>query len=426
MLETLRNAWKVDEIRKKLIFTLAMLVIFRLGNAIPVPFVDTTIVSQIFEATGGGFLSLVNLFSGGALQQFSIFALSIYPYITSSIIIQLLTVAIPHLEELSKEGEAGRKKIQQYTKYLAILLAIFQAIAITNMLFSNAIVAQGPFERAAITIVLVAGHMFLVWLADLITEKGIGNGTSMLIFTGIISRLPVTFITWVQSVMAGQINPIIFILVIAIMILIVLGVVLITQGERRVNVQYAKRVVGRKMYGGQSTHIPIKVNMSGVMPIIFTSSILSLPYMIAGFMGENAVSTVSRWFSNQGAWQGALIYNILAVVMIIFFAYFYNAMQFNTVEYAKNLQQQGGFIPGIRPGRPTSEHLDKIVTRITLVGAIALAILYVLPTILSAIFNLNIDFGGTSIIIVVGVVLDIVQELESMLLMRHYKGFLNR
>lgn len=425
MLQTIRDAWRVTEIRKKIIFTFLMLLIFRLGNTIPVPFVNTDILAGIFEQTQGNLLAFLNLLSGGALGQFSIFALSIYPYITSSIIIQLLTVAIPQLEELSKEGEEGRKKIQYITKILAAVLAAVQAIGITNTLFSSAIVAQGFIQRLTIILVLVAGTMFLVWLSDLITEKGIGNGTSLLIFVGIISRLPSTIIAWVQGTIQGQINPLKTILMVLIVLIVVAGVVLINKGERRVHVQYAKRVVGRKMYGGQATHIPIKVNMSGVMPVIFATTLMSLPQILGYFMGGGFQNFITKYLS-AAQLPGLIITNVITVALIIVFAFFYTMMQFNTVEYAKNLQQQGGFIPGIRPGKPTSDYLSKIANRITLIGAIALALLHLLPTILSAIFGLNINFGGTSIIIVVGVILDTISQLDSMLLVRNYKGFLNK
>ncbi|MDO5689668.1 MAG: preprotein translocase subunit SecY [Tissierellia bacterium] len=425
MIQTLKNAWKVEEIRKKLIFTLLMIVVFRLGNAVPVPFVDRTILASIFDQTGGNILGFMNLLSGGSLGNFSVFALSIYPYITASIILQLLTVAIPSLEELSKEGEAGQKKIQQYTKIGAVLLGIVEAIAVVNALFANAIVAKGFLEETIIITVIVAGTMFLVWMGDLITEHGIGNGISMLIFIGIVSRLPHTVISWVLGIFSGDVNILAGIFMLLLTILIVTGVVLIAEGERRITVQYAKRVVGRKMYGGQATHIPMKVNMGGVMPVIFASSLLALPQTMGLLIGGGFGAFTDKYLSMTGD-PGIYIMNVIAVVLIILFAYFYTAMQFNTVEYAKNLQQNGGFIPGIRPGRPTSEYMTKISNRITFIGATALAILYVVPTILSAISGLRISFGGTAIIIVVGVVLETFKQMESMLLMRHYKGFLNK
>lgn len=425
MFKTFNNALKVKEIRQRLLFTLLMIVVFRLGNAIPVPFVDSSILKGIFNQMGGNILSFMDLLSGGSLGKFSIFALSIYPYITSSIIVQLLTYAIPSLEELSKEGEAGQKKIQMYTRYGAVILSILEGIAISNTLFAQAIVAKGFIQEAAIILVVVAGSMFLVWLGDLITEKGIGNGISILIFIGIVSRLPHTARLWGKGVINGTIHPIKAILILATILLVIVGVILISEGERRITVQYAKRVVGRKMYGGQSTHIPMKVNMGGVMPIIFASSLLALPQTLGLLIGGGFRTFADKYFS-MSMMPGVVIMNVLAVLLIFVFAYFYTAIQFNVVEYSKNLQQQGGFIPGIRPGRPTGEYMNRILTRITFVGALALAILYVLPTILSAIFSLNIQFGGTSIIIVVGVVLETFRQMESMLLMRHYKGFLNK
>lgn len=422
MFKTFNNALKVKEIRQRLLFTLLMIVVFRLGNAIPVPFVDSSILKGIFNQMGGNILSFMDLLSGGSLGKFSIFALSIYPYITSSIILQLLTYAIPSLEELSKEGEAGQKKIQMYTRYGAVILSVLEGIAISNTLFAQAIVAKGFIQEAAIILVVVAGSMFLVWLGDLITEKGIGNGISILIFIGIVSRLPHTARLWGKGVINGTINPIKAILILATILLVIVGVILISEGERRITVQYAKRVVGRKMYGGQSTHIPMKVNMGGVMPIIFASSLLALPQTLGLLIGGGFRTFADKYFS-MSMMPGVVIMNVLAVLLIFVFAYFYTAIQFNVVEYSKNLQQQGGFIPGIRPGRPTGEYMNRILTRITFVGALALAILYVLPTILSAIFSLNIQFGGTSIIIVVGVVLETFRQMESMLLMRHYKGF---
>lgn len=424
MFKTFNNALKVKEIRQRLLFTLLMIVVFRLGNAIPVPFVDSSILKGIFNQMGGNILSFMDLLSGGSLGKFSIFALSIYPYITSSIILQLLTYAIPSLEELSKEGEAGQKKIQMYTRYGAVILSVLEGIAISNTL-AQAIVAKGFIQEAAIILVVVAGSMFLVWLGDLITEKGIGNGISILIFIGIVSRLPHTARLWGKGVINGTINPIKAILILATILLVIVGVILISEGERRITVQYAKRVVGRKMYGGQSTHIPMKVNMGGVMPIIFASSLLALPQTLGLLIGGGFRTFADKYFS-MSMMPGVVIMNVLAVLLIFVFAYFYTAIQFNVVEYSKNLQQQGGFIPGIRPGRPTGEYMNRILTRITFVGALALAILYVLPTILSAIFSLNIQFGGTSIIIVVGVVLETFRQMESMLLMRHYKGFLNK
>lgn len=422
MFSTLRNAWKIPEMRKRIIFTLLMLLVIRLGSSIPVPYMDKEVVKQVFEAGEGGLLQFLDLISGGTISNFSIFALSIYPYITSSIIVQLLTVAIPKLEELAKEGEEGRKRINLYTRIGAVILAILQARGTTS-LFKNALVAEGFVQNAVVIISLVAGTSFLMWVGNLITEKGIGNGISLIIFIGIVSGLPSTIIAYTRLALLQVVDVFKLILLAIVVILVVAFVVLLQEGERRVPVQYAKRVVGRKMYGGQSTHIPLKVSMSGVIPVIFSTSLLAFPQTIALFFTGNVPEWMIKYLSVQGK-VGVWVYSILNVLLIMFFTYFYTAVQFNTVEYAKNLQQYGGFIPGIRPGRPTSDYLNKIITRLTFVGGLSLALIASMPIILSHLFKLNINFGGTAIIIVVGVVLETVKQLESEMLMRNYKGFL--
>lgn len=423
MLETMRNAWKVPEIRKKVLNTLLLIVIFRLGFAIPVPFMDRQILQRVAEG-GSQLLSYLDMLTGASFSRFNIFGLSIYPYISASIILQLLTVAVPKLEELSKQGEEGRRKIAQYTRYLALVLGFVEAVTILNGgIFAQAIHAEGFFQHMVIYITLLGGMMFLVWLGDLITSKGVGNGISILIFVGIISRMPETAMAWFNGMKTGQLA----IWKVILFLIVAFGVVIFTvalqEGERKIPVQYAKRVVGRKMYGGQATHIPVKVNMAGVMPVIFAGALLAVPMTIAqnfhGAFGE----FVRNNFTPQGT-VGTWIYYIVQVLLIVAFAYFYTSMQFNTVEYAKNLQQNGGFVPGIRPGRPTSEYLSKISNRITFIGAIGLALLVLIPTVLSLIFQLRINFGGTALLIVVGVVLETVRQLETMLTMRHYKGFL--
>ena len=426
MFATLRDAWKIPEIRRKIIFTVLMLLVIRLGSSIPLPYVDRNIISEMFEAGNTGILGLLDLMGGGVLSNISIFALSISPYITASIIIQLLTIAIPRMEEIAKDGESGRKKMSQWTKYGAIILAAIQALAMTRGLFRNAIQAEGFLQNAIIIVSLVAGTSFLVWIGDLISEKGVGNGISLIIFIGIVSKLPSEIIKNFQMMRLGALSIPKGIAIVVFSLIGIAIVVALQEGERRVPVQYAKRVVGRKMYGGQSTHIPLKVSMSGVIPVIFASSILAFPQTIAMFMNEgNAVSNwIVKYLTLQGT-VGTWIYSILNVLLIIFFTYFYTAVQFNTVEYAKNLQQQGGFIPGIRPGRPTSEYLDKVISRITFVGAISLAVIASAPIVLAKVFSINTAFGGTSIIIVVGVALETVKQIESQMLMRHYKGFLN-
>ncbi len=423
MISTLRNAWKIPEMRKRIIFTLLMLIVIRLGSSVPVPYMDKEIINQVFQAGEGGLLQFLNLISGGTLKNFSIFALSIYPYITASIIVQLLTIAIPRLEELAKEGEEGRKKINQYTRYGALILAVIQAMGTTFGLFRNALVADSSIQKAVVIISLVAGTSFLMWVGNLITEKGIGNGISLIIFIGIVSGLPATILSYAQLVMLGVVNVVKLILLAIIAVLIVAVVVALQEGERRIPVQYAKRVVGRKMYGGQSTHIPIKVSMAGVIPVIFSTSLLAFPQTIALFFTGTTPEWIVKYLTVQGN-VGVWVYSILNVLLIMFFTYFYTGVQFNTVEYAKNLQQYGGFIPGIRPGKPTSDYLNKVITRLTFVGGLSLALLASLPIILSHLFKLNINFGGTAIIIVVGVALETVKQIESEMLMRNYKGFL--
>ncbi|MBS4535538.1 preprotein translocase subunit SecY [Clostridium sp. D2Q-14] len=423
MLSTLKNAWKIPDLRKKILFTVLMLGIFRLGSNIPIPFINKDIIKQLFEGSGGGVLELFNMMSGGAFGQMTIFALNIYPYITASIVIQLLTIVIPRLEALAKEGEAGKKKIAQYTRYLTVVFALVQAIGISVGLFQEAIIGSGFLPIAVVVITITAGTAFLMWLGEQITENGIGNGISLIIFTGIISRIPSGIYNalnlWLKAKTVSLIELILFVIV---AVVVIAGVVAIQEGQRKIPVQYAKRVVGRKMYGGQSTHIPIKVLMAGVIPVIFASSLLAFPQTLAFFF-ESWAAGISKWLSPHGS-PGVWIYSILSVILIIFFTYFYTAIQFNPVEYANNLKQNGGFIPGIRPGRPTSEYLNRVITRITLVGAVALALIATLPTIISSFGNLNIGFGGTALLIVVGVALETVKQMESQMMMRHYKGFL--
>lgn len=423
MLSTLRDAWRIPEIRKKIVFTLLMLLVFRLGSAVPVPFMNRELIREVFEANQGGLLQFLDLMAGGTFSQFSIFATNIYPYITASIIIQLLTVAVPALERLAKEGEEGKKKIAKLTRYGAILIAAIQAIGYTFGLFRNALETTSMLDNIVVILSMVAGTALLVWIGELITEKGIGNGISLLIFIGIISRLPAELFNMYRFVDAGAVN-IISIIIFGIIILATVAVVVALQeGQRKIPVQYAKRVIGRKMYGGQSTHIPIKVLMAGVMPVIFANALMALPQTITLFSDGGVANWIERYMTPAGS-VGIWVYSILNIILIMFFTYFYTAIQFNTVEYAKNLQQNGGFIPGIRPGRPTSEHLNRVVSRIVFVGGSALAILSTLPVILSRMFGMQVNFGGTAVIIVVGVALETVRQIESQMLMRHYKGFL--
>lgn len=390
MIQTFRDAWKIPEIRKKLLFTLFMLVVFRFGSHIPVPFMDRAAIAQIFSQQEGGILSFLDLMSGGNFGHFSIFATSIYPYITASIVLQLLTIAIPSLEALSKEGETGRKKIAKYTRYLAVVLAAVQAIGYTYGFYRKAVNTSNPFQDVVIILSVVAGSTFLIWIGEMITEKGIGNGISLLIFAGIVARFPADIWASIRLASIGRVSwawvAVFAVLAIGIVVL----VVALNEGQRRVPVQYAKRVVGRKMYGGQSTHIPIKVLMSGVMPIIFAQTIMSIPSIIVMFQGPNseAAKFMTKWFTPAGD-IGVFIYSIFMILLIVFFTFFYTAIQFNTVEYSKNLQQNGGFIPGIRPGKKTSDYLQSVVNRLVFPGAIALAFLSVLPTILEKITKLH-------------------------------------
>lgn len=425
MLSTLKNAWKVAETRKQIIFTILMMVALRLGNALPIPFANIELIRQIYQGAAGSLLSILNMISGGGLATLSVLALGVGPYITSSIVVQLLTFAIPQLEELSKEGEEGRKKIGQITKYLGLALAVLQAFAMVQGIFGRAFASGGALEKAIAILVMVAGAQFVVWVGDLITDHGVGNGVSFVIFMGIVAGMPGHFYALIQGAIARTLGWYIPLIFIAIFIAITVVVVILNEGERKLPVQYAKRVVGRKMYGGQATHIPIKVNMAGVLPIIFASALLAMPQTFALIFGGGVQRFVQQFLTPQG-WIGFIIRGIFQVVLIIFFAYFYNSIQFNAYEYSRNLQQSGGFIPGIRPGKPTTDYLQRIVSRITLVGAIILAVLSIIPELVAQVFHINLGFGGTSIIIVVGVVLETIRALEARLQLRHYKGFLNR
>lgn len=423
-LKTIAQAWKVKEIRQKMIFTFWMLVIFRIGSNIPVPGMDREILSQVFDG-GTGLFALFDLFSGGAFSQFTIFALSITPYITASIILQLLAVAIPALERLTKEGPEGRKKMAQYTRYLTVVLALVQAVGLTVGLFRRALISTNIFNVIVIVLTLAAGTAFLMWLGEQINERGIGNGISLLIFAGIISRVPSAVHSTAIKVINGQVSIIGLIIFLVFAVIVIVGIIMIQQGQRKVPVQYAKRVVGRKMYGGQSTFIPIKVNQAGVMPVIFSLSLLQFPLTLTYFWPNSGFAAfVTNWLSPYGNAGGVTIYTIFNAVLIVAFTYFYTAISFNPVEIAGNLKNNGGFIPGIRPGRPTAEYLAKVMSRITFVGAVFLVIIAILPTIISQFTALDFNFGGTSLLIAVGVALDTVKQLDNQLLMRNYEGFL--
>ena len=426
MLKTVAQAWKVPEIRSKMIFTLLMLVVFRIGSNIPVPNINRSVLAEMFTGETGLF-DLFDLFSGGSFSNFTIFALSITPYITASIIVQLLTIAFPYFENLAKEGMEGRKKMAQITRYMTVVLALIQAIGLTVGLFRQAVVDKSVFSVIVVVLVLTAGTAFLMWLGEQINDRGIGNGISLLIFGGIVARIP----SGVRSISTlygdGGISLVTIILFVIAAVLVTAGVVLIQEGQRRIPVQYAKRVVGRKMYGGQSTHIPIKVNQAGVIPIIFALSLLQFPLTITYFLSQdNGFSVwVTKWLSPSGN-PGVWIYGVLNVILIIFFTYFYTGITFNPNEVANNMKANGGFIPGIRPGKATEDYLNKVMSRVTIVGAIFLALIATLPTIISVMVPAlkGIHFGGTSLLIAVGVALDTVRQLENQMLMRNYQGFL--
>ena len=427
MFTTLRNAWKIPELRKKMIFTLFVLLIYRLGACVPVPYVDVAALSTYFtQQLSNTVLGLYNAMSGSAFSQATVFALGIQPYINASIIIELLTIAIPALERLAKEeGEEGRKKIQTITRYTTIGLGLLMGLAYYIMLQNYQLLTNTGFVYGlVIVLTFTAGASFLMWMGEQINEFGIGNGISMILFAGIISRIPSGIGNLITSLSSGAMKWYTAILLLLGMFLIVILIVFITNSERRIPVQYAKRVVGRKMYGGQSTHLPIKVNMSGVLPIIFAQSIASLPATIIAFTGTSETGFWA-WMNKYVFDSKSAVYIICYFLLIIAFSYFYSTVQFNPIEVANNLKKNGGFIPGFRPGKPTSDFILKVINKITLFGALYLAIVAILPIIAGIIIkNTSLAVGGTSVIIVVGVALETVKSLEAQMLMRHYKGFL--
>lgn len=424
MLQTLRNAWKIEELRKKILFTLVIILLYRLGNAIPVPDVNIALLNAYFAQQQSTILGLLDVMSGGAFSNATIFALSIQPYINASIIIQLLCIAIPSLERLSKEGgEEGRKKIASITRYATVAIGLIQGFAYYMLIMNNNMLnadAQGIWSAIVIILTFTSGSALIMWLGEQITEFGIGNGISMILFASIISRLPTSLITTVRNITAGNLQWWLALLMLIGAIAMIVLIVYVNDAERRIPVQYAKRVVGRKMYGGQSTHLPMKVNMSGVMPIIFAQSIASLPATVAALFAGKTDGWVNTWFGTN-----SIPYAIIYFLLIIFFAYFYSTIQFNPIEVANNLKKNGGFIPGFRPGKPTADFIQKVLNKITLFGALYLSVIAILPIVTGNIFGYrNLAIGGTSIIIVVGVALETVKAMEAQMLMRHYKGFL--
>ena len=424
----MRNAWKIDDLRHKILFTLVIILLYRLGNAVPVPYVNIDALSGYFSQMQNTVLGLLNVMSGGAFSNATIFALSIQPYINASIIIQLLCIAIPALERMSKEeGEEGKKKIASITRYPTVGIGLLQGFAYYLMIRQyHFLTTQGEGIWAAIVIILTftSGSALIMWLGEQITENGIGNGISMILFASIISRFPVSIVSSIRNCITGNLQWWVAVLMYLGALAIIVLIVYVNDAERRIPVQYAKRVVGRKMYGGQSTHLPMKVNMSGVMPIIFAQSIASLPATIAAFSGKGSDSWIMRAFDTS-----SITYAVIYFLLIIFFAYFYSTIQFNPIEVANNLKKNGGYIPGFRPGKPTSEFIQRVLNKITLFGAIYLGIIAVVPILVShfssSAYLTGLSLGGTSIIIVVGVALETVRTLEGELLMRNYKGFLS-
>lgn len=424
--KTLSNAWKITDLRKRILFTVMMLVIFRLGSYLFVPGLDRAAIAQLMTK-GGAFFGFLNTLTGGAFQNATIFAMSITPYINASIIMQLLTVAIPKLEMLQKEGEEGRKIIGQYVRYGTVALAFLQAMGLYFGLGNSLIGGTNIWNFITITVTFTAGTAFLMWLGEQITEKGVGNGISLIIFTGILSRGPAGATTLISiytgGALGGSIVGIIAIIgILAIFVAIIGAVIWVQDAERRIPVQYAKRVVGRKVYGGQNTHIPLKVNMAGVLPIIFAMSILIFPSTIIGFFGANSTSGIVKFFNN---FPGTPTFAIASALLVIFFTFFYTAIQFNPIEIANNLKKNGGFVPGLRPGKPTSDYIQKVLNRITWFGAIFLAIIQVFPSIVGAATGIQgVWFAGPGVLIMVNVAMETIKQMESQMLTRNYKGFL--
>ena len=430
MIQTIRKAWGIPELRKKIIFTLLILLIFRIGNAITVPYVNTDLLATYLDQMGATILGLYNVMSGGAFANATVFALSIQPYINSSIIIQLLTVAIPSLERLARDGgEEGRKKIQSITRYTTVAIAVLQSVGYYFMMRNADLLqtgADGIWPALVIIVTFIAGSSFVMWMGEQVTEFGVGNGISIILFAGILSRVPVMVSQGIEFGKQAPINWLWVAVLVVAMLALVVFIVFINDAERRIPVQYAKRQVGRKMYGGQSTHLPMKVNMSGVLPVIFAQSIASLPITVWTFIGipTKEESPVAYAIYNAIDTK-SIIYMVVYFIMIIGFSYFYSSIQFNPVEIANNLKKQGGFIPGFRPGKPTVDFIKKVLSKITLFGAIYLGIVAICPLLLGkAVGNAYLAIGGTSVIIVVGVALETVKALEAQMLMRQYKGFL--
>lgn len=433
MFESFQNTFRIPELRQRILFTCALLMVYRIGGVIPTPGIDSEVLSSFFSRMGGTIFGLYNLFVGGAFEKATIFALGVMPYISASIILQLLGSMVPYLQKLQKEGQEGQKKINQYSRYGTVLLSLMQAYGISVWLESirdelgrSAVIDPGFGFKLLTMITMTTGTVFLMWLGEQIQERGIGNGISLIIFVGIIAQFPIAVQNEINAVINGLRSGLVEIFILGLWVMVIAAVVLITQGQRRITVQYPRRVVGRKVYGGQSTHLPLRVNAAGVMPIIFAQSIMFAPATLATFFPESpAMQTMADWFRPTGG-----MYSFLFGLMIVFFTYFYTAIIFNPVDVADNMKKVGGFIPGIRPGKRTADYLDRILTRITLPGAIFLALIAILPTLMMRGMNVSSlassFFGGTGLLIVVGVALDTLQQIESHLVMRHYEGFMRR
>lgn len=421
MISSLGNIAKIPELKRRVIFTLLMLLVYRLGVHIPTPGVNTAVLKDWFERASQTLFGVVDMFTGGAMEHFSVFSLGIMPYISASIILQLLTVVVPHLERLSKEGEAGRKKITQYTRYGTVGLSLIQGMGISIGLAHAENMVYIPKTSFIILsmITLTAGTCFIMWLGEQITERGIGNGISLIIFAGIVARMPSALGNTIQLVKTGDMGFLILLLLIVIMLGVIALIVFVERGQRRIPVQYAKRIVGRRVYGGQSTHLPLKVNTAGVIPPIFASSLIIFPATIAQFLHVPFLTAMTSWLRPATG-----VYELLYVGLIIFFCYFYTAVTFNPVDVADNMKKYGGYIPGIRPGKKTSQYIDRVLTRLTFGGAVYISLVCVLPSILIARFNAPFYFGGTSLLIVVGVALDTLSQIETHMIQRHYEGFI--
>jgi preprotein translocase subunit SecY len=431
VIDGIQNIFRIPELKKRLLYTFGLLAVYRVGAFIPTPGIDSQALARYFESVQGTILGFFNMFSGGALEQMAVFALGIMPYISASIILELLTVVVPYLEKLKKEGEQGRKKINQYTRYGTVVLSMIQglgiAIGLEHMEVGGAAIVPAPgwAFRLMTMLTLTAGTTFIMWLGEQITERGVGNGISLIIFAGIVAGMPVAIgRTWTQ-LRLGEMSPFLFLGILGLMVAVVAAIVFMEAGHRRIPIQYAKRVVGRRMYGGQSTHLPLKINTSGVIPPIFASSIMVFPATIAQFVGGKHPGGILETVVQQLS-PGTILYSVLTVLMIIFFAYFYTAIIFNPADVADNMRKYGGFVPGIRPGKKTAEYIDRTLSRLTLVGALYLSFIVILPTYLVQFFHIPFFFGGTGLLIVVGVAMDTMQQVESHLVMRHYESFIKK